>query len=85
MKRILLKSCTLALGFTLGCYEKATPVYGVVDTAYRDLDGDGWPADQDCDDGDAEVHPEAVEVCDDEVDNDCDEAVDGEDSDCQDG
>ena len=36
-----------------------------------DLDGDGFPADVDCDDGDASVYPGAREVCDGK-DNDCD-------------
>gem|GEM_PF-326014 len=36
-----------------------------------DNDGDGWPANQDCDDGDPSVHPGADEICDDGKDNDC--------------
>ena len=40
-----------------------------------DVDGDGWPAQEDCDDHDALVHPDAVEQCD-ELDNDCDADVD---------
>ena len=84
MKRILLKSFGLAAGMAMGCFEKATPVYGVVDTGYveHDDDGDGWPLDEDCDDGSADIHPEAEEICDDGVDNDCDDAVDADDSDC---
>lgn len=38
--------------------------------------------DVDCDDGNAEVHPGAVEACGDGIDNDCDGAVDGADPDC---
>ncbi len=48
-------------------------------TAGKDLDGDGYgkgcPAGDDCNDGDAEMHPGAVERCD-GVDNDCDNRVD---------
>ncbi|MCB9797128.1 MAG: putative metal-binding motif-containing protein, partial [Alphaproteobacteria bacterium] len=40
-----------------------------------DADGDGVPAGEDCDDDDAGVYPGATELCDD-VDNNCDGAVD---------
>ncbi|MCB9760115.1 MAG: hypothetical protein H6739_09800 [Alphaproteobacteria bacterium] len=40
-----------------------------------DEDGDGVGAAEDCDDGDASVHPGAEEVCD-GVDNNCDDVVD---------
>jgi hypothetical protein len=40
-----------------------------------DDDGDGYWTDEDCDDSDAAVHPDATEVCD-GVDNDCSGDVD---------
>ncbi len=42
---------------------------------YTDADEDGFAACEECDDGNADVHPLADEVCDD-VDNDCDGEVD---------
>ncbi len=55
---------------------------GVVDDV--DADGDGFfgCGGEDCDDADADVHPEADEVCDDDVDNDCDGDVDVDDAEC---
>ena len=40
-----------------------------------DVDGDGFPACEDCDDGDQDVYPGADELCD-SVDNDCDGEID---------
>src|SRR5262249_54300215 len=36
-----------------------------------DLDGDGYPASLDCDDGDGAIHPGAVDDCHDLIDQDC--------------
>ena len=65
---------------------------GLLEEWYEDVDGDGFGGGEsvlscnsmdamtrdgsDCDDGDAEVHPDAVEVWGDERDNDCDGSVD---------
>ena len=47
-----------------------------LDGTDADADGDGFlvcdPTEPDCDDGDPDAWPGAVELCDDEVDNDCD-------------
>jgi len=48
----------------------------------QDMDQDGYDDTEDCDDSDATINPGADEVCDDEVDNDCDELTDDEDDDC---
>ena len=63
-----------------GCGEQPVPEYGV---PVEDGDGDGYYPDGDCDDSDPDVHPDADEICDDGVDNDCDGATDGADVDCE--
>ncbi len=42
----------------------------------HDWDVDGFDAGEDCDDGDASIHPGAEETCDDGLDNNCDGLVD---------
>ena len=48
----------------------------------RDRDGDGWGSACDCDDADSAVNPGAEELCDNQIDDDCDALVDGADPDC---
>jgi hypothetical protein len=47
------------------------------DPPATDADGDGFTADEDCDDADPEIYPGAVERCN-ELDDDCDDVVDEE-------
>ncbi|MCB9779611.1 MAG: putative metal-binding motif-containing protein [Alphaproteobacteria bacterium] len=50
-------------------------------TSDDDADGDGYTvADGDCDDGDAAVHPDATEICNDGVDDDCNGTADDADA-----
>lgn len=59
--------------------DSASPIdTGPLDTAVPDLDGDGYPASEDCADADAAVYPGATEVCGDAIDNDCDAEVDSD-------
>jgi hypothetical protein len=46
-----------------------------VATLYDDNDADGYTLDVDCNDADAAINPGTAEICD-EIDNDCDTAVD---------
>jgi hypothetical protein len=46
---------------------------------YADDDGDGFAACEDCDDTDSAVNPDAIEVCDDGLDNDCNDLADDDD------
>ena len=52
--------------------------------AYTDDDGDGWAACEECDDGDALVHPDASEICN-EIDDNCDGRIDDADPEVIDG
>jgi len=51
------------------------------DTVPVDADGDGFESDEDCDDSDPLVNPDALEICN-GVDDDCDDDVDDDCYDC---
>ena len=60
--------------FTL-CVLVAGCVGSATKDALTDADGDGFPIGEDCDDGNSDVYPGALEVCDNQ-DNDCDGTID---------
>lgn len=55
------------------------------DDPTADWDGDGYPTAEDCNDFDAAVHPDQVEVCGNGLDDDCNSAIDCEDPACASG
>ncbi|MCB9761032.1 MAG: putative metal-binding motif-containing protein [Alphaproteobacteria bacterium] len=59
----------------VGCGDKDgidQPEYGVPDTSWVDEDGDGWSTEDDCDDTNADIHPDATETPGDSIDSNCD-------------
>ena len=59
-----------------GTSEKSSLDDGIMDgSVVRDLDGDGYTSDEDCDDNNVFVYPGATENCD-GVDNNCDGVTD---------
>ena len=61
----------LGLGLLAGCPQQP-PVAALYGAALVDEDGDGYDAEADCDDNDADIHPDAEETAGDGVDSNCD-------------
>jgi hypothetical protein len=73
-----MRTLTLALALLAGCdngKKKNNDDSGNQPVGSVDRDGDGFDADDDCDDYDASVNPDAEEVCD-GIDNNCDGSTD---------
>ena len=71
--------CVLSLSMA-GCVYVTKAEYD----DYWDVDQDGWPLDQDCNDNDPWTYPGATEDCD-SRDNDCDGLVDEGEDDSENG
>jgi hypothetical protein len=86
MKRRILYLASTSLAFLAGCERGGVSDYTGYAADYMayedpvDDDDDGWEDWEDCDDGDPAINPDADEICDDGIDNDCDELTDADDT-----
>ena len=74
-----------AIGCTTRYFDDDADGFGIAEDSRCLCNGDGkYTADEsgDCDDSNKAINPDAIEVCDDGIDNDCDGEVDGLDGDC---
>ena len=62
--------------YWFGCQKDSSPKQKTL-MVYEDNDGDGIDSSEACNDNNAEVSPQNIEICD-GLDNDCDEAIDEE-------
>ena len=78
MFRLSFQSTILLAATLVACESNVStkpPVDESDDIIVRDLDGDGYEGDNDCDDNNASINIDAIEVCD-GIDNNCDGQVD---------
>ena len=73
----MLRLLTAAVVFLAACDPKETEEPDTPEDTDPDVDGDGYPASEDCDDADSAVNPGASELCD-SIDNNCDGEVDND-------
>lgn len=75
LSTLVLAACNIDTGINDGKNTTFTEP-DITDPEILDSDLDGSPDAEDCDDDNQDIHPGALELCD-EVDNDCDGEVDG--------